>query len=311
MISLLDRYLFAVERALPKDVDAADVTAEIRDDLQSQIDDGTPEFDAIKAYGDPRVVAVRYSRVPYLIGPQLYPFYRETLRNVLVAALALVLLVGGIAAILAHDGVLFFDALETGWNVAIWIVVIVTAIFATAERVPTSGDRVGPFSRAWDPLRLPAPGALPPVGRFGSLVEFCANFLALLALLDARTQHIPLDRLVANVLASGHAVLTPAWIPLYYAAVVGTAILAGSAITLFLRPPMSAFHEVARIVSAVVVLAGAVMTLARGPWIVASQSGWNTAALVCLLATLLVFVVTIAQSVRSLARPAPHTTART
>lgn len=221
------------------------------------------------------------------------------------------LLVGGFAAILAHNGVLFFDALDTAWNVAVWIVVIVTAIFAIAERVHSSGERIGPFSRAWDPLRLPVPGALPPVGRFGSLVEFCANFLALLALLDARTQHVPLDRLVANVLASGHAVLTPAWIPLSYAAVVGTAIVAGSAITLFLRPPMTVFHEVARIVAATVVFAGTAITLARGPWIVAPQSGWNTAALICLIATLLVFTITIAQSARSLARLAARTTART
>ncbi len=220
MSTLLDRYLNAVEEALPRDVAKADIVAEIRDELQSQIDEGADEIEVIKAYGHPRVVAARYGRVQYVIGPDLFPFYWLTMRNVLIGGIALVLAGGGLVAVLANNGKIFFDALDIAWHTALWIAAVVTIIFAVAEQVPERGSaRIGPFSRDWDPARLPLPGTLPPVKSFAALVEFVANFLMLLVLLDVRSQHIPLDALVANILSAGNAALTPAWYPAYYATI--------------------------------------------------------------------------------------------
>lgn len=314
MTTLLDRYLYAIEEALPNDVAKADVVAEIRDELQSQIDEGNDEAQVIQAYGHPRVVAARYARVHYLIGPDLYPFYWGIMRNVLTAGVALVLLGGGMAAILAHDGRIFFDALGVAWNTALWIVAIITIIFAIAERVPQGeSGRIGPFSRAWDPRRLPAPDALPPVRRSAALVEFVANFLAVLVLLDVRSQHIPLDALAANILAGGSAVLTPAWYPAYYATLAGSAIVAGAAMTAFLWPHLTRILEALRTFASVVTIAGIVATLARGTLIVAPEPGWNTAALVCLYAAILVLLIGIGTSlreIRSHARTGPNATLR-
>jgi hypothetical protein len=299
MSTLLDRYLYAIAEALPDDAGKEDIVAEIRDELQSQIDDGKDEVDAIRGYGHPRVVAARYARVQYLIGPDLFPFYGTTLRNVLTLGVTIVLVAGGLAAILAHDGRLFFDTLGVAWNTALWIVATITIIFVVAERVPQRGEsRLGPFSRAWDPRKLPAPSALPPVKRYAVLVEFIANFLALLVLLDVRTQYIPLDALVAGILASGHAVLTPAWYPMYYATVAGSAIVAASAIVAFVRPSLAVTHEVLRALAGAVTIGGIAVTLSRGPWIVAPDGGWNAAAQYCLVAAIVVLLISVVTSIR-------------
>lgn len=299
MISLLDRYLFAIERALPKDVDAADVTAEIRDDLQSQIDDGTPEFDAIKAYGDPRVVAGRYTRVPYLIGPDYLPFYWLTLRNVLTTAIALVLLGGAAAAILLRNGTIFFDAMGVAWNTSIWIVVVVTLIFAIAERVPEPNQR--PRLRSWDPRELPAPGALPPAKRYSALVEFLANLIAVLVLLDAPTgHHIPLDAFIAALLGQLHLTLTAAWTPAYYATLASAALLAGSSITLFLRPTLTTFHETVRAMTSAAVMVGLTMTLLSGPLFSPAATSAQNAMIWTLGAGALVMMVQLITSLRVL-----------
>ena len=128
MSTLLDRYLYAVAEALPGDVAKDDVVAEIRDELQSQIDEGKDEVAVIKAYGRPQVVAARYGGVQYLVGPDLFPFYWATLRNVLAGGVALVLVGGGLMAIVAHDGGIFFATLGVAWNTALWIVAVVLFI---------------------------------------------------------------------------------------------------------------------------------------------------------------------------------------
>ena len=303
MSTLLDRYLYAVEAALPRDVAKADIVAEIRDELQSQIDEGADELKVIKAYGHPRVVATRYGRVQYLIGPDLFPFYWLTVRNVLIAGIALVLAGGGLVAIVAHNGKIFFDALGIAWNTAWWIAVVVTIIFAVAEQVPQrSSVRIGPFSRDWDPGRLPLPGALPPAKSYASLAEFLANILMLLVLLDVHSQHIPLDALVANILTAGNAALTPAWYPAYYATIAGTAIVAGSAMTVFLKPNLTIAHELLRTLAGAITIAGIAVTLARGPLIVAAASGWNTSAQCCLIVAIIALLISSATSVREIRR---------
>ena len=98
-MTILDRYLHAVQKALPKELATSDIVAEIAEDLQSQIDEreaaaGRPLTDdevaaIVKAYGHPRVVAARYERVTYLIGPDAFPFYRSALAFVATIVVAI------------------------------------------------------------------------------------------------------------------------------------------------------------------------------------------------------------------------------
>ena len=312
-MTIIDRYLFAVQKALPKELGESDVVAEIADDLHSQVEAreaaaGRPLTDdevasVVKAYGHPRVVAARYEHVTYLIGPQAFPFYRSALGFVATIVVAIELIGGGVAALLAHDGSLFFSALEAAWKSLIWIFGIVTIVFALAERSPSgAGALIARFYK-WDPRRLPDPGARPPAPRGSTLIEFVVNFLVLLALLDAAgPHHVPLDGLVAGVLATMHATLTPSWQALYVGAIAGTALLALGAIVVFVQPRLSALLESVRAISSVAVIAGVAFTLHAGPWVQSPDGALNTIALYALVSALVVLSIQVTVSVNSLLR---------
>jgi hypothetical protein len=314
---MLDRYLYAVRNDLPKGVAADDIVAEIADELQSQMEarEGTlgrplteDEFaEMLKAYGHPRVVAARYGRVQYLIGPALLPFYWSALSTVATIVVAIELVAGGISAVITHDGVVFFSALGAAWNSLIWIFGIVTVVFALGERTQPRDGRPGIISLGWDPRRLPAPGVLPPVPRSSALVEFVANFIALLVLLDAPGPHrIPLDAIVAGVLDGMHASLTQAWHGAYVGLLAGTALLALAAIAAFVWPRLAVAHESARLIASVVAGVGIAFTLQAGPWIRPSDNTLNAAALYTLVGAIAILALQVVISARALVRrPAP------
>jgi hypothetical protein len=272
MSSLLDRYLAAVAEALPDGVDRDDVLAEITDDLQSQIEAGKDEAEVLRAYGHPRVVASRYGASQYLIGPQLYPFYIPTLRNVAVVTTAAILLIGGIAAILKADGSLFLTAMGQAWDSLLWIFLVVTVIFAVV-------DRVANVRPAWDPNTLSEPAPVNAIPRASSLIEFVVNFIALLVFLDAPGSHrIPLDAAIAQAVASSGLTLTGAWHAVYLGAVFGTALLIGSAILTFIQPRFSTLHLFFRALSSLIEVTGCIIALSSGSWILPASSIANDVA---------------------------------
>ncbi|MDE2480573.1 MAG: hypothetical protein KGN02_00085 [bacterium] len=318
MTTLFERYLHAVGEALPKDVVAADVTAEIADDLHSRAEEREAELGReltdeeaaaiLREYGDPRVVAARYGRVQSLIGPELLPYYWSTLTLALVVVVALELVVGGISAIVRADGLRFFSALDVAVHSLVWVFTIVTVIFAAAERVPQGRQRLARVMR-WDPRALAAPSALPPVARSSSLAEFIANTLALLVLLDARGAHrVPLDRLVATMLSDLHLTLTVAWQPALVGTAVGAALVAIAAMIAFLRPQAAVVHEMLRMLGSVVAIVGLAMTLASGPLFDPGGGIATTIGYVTLGAAIAVLAVQAVLSVRALLVRAPMPT---
>lgn len=157
MNDLIDRYLAAVARELPER-DRADITAELRDELLTNIEAreealGRPlaegELEAeLVAFGNPLVVAGRYRKVQHLIGPQLFPFWWAAMRAtfVVIAVVYLVLIVLG----------LILSGRVSGLDVPEPLLVFgcafgaVTGVFALIERF---GD---PAKVArWRPERLP------------------------------------------------------------------------------------------------------------------------------------------------------------
>ena len=91
-MALIDRYMRAVRARLPRK-DREDITAELRDILQSQIEAeeaqrGRPlaeeEVAAIlKKYGSPERVAAGYGAREHLIGPAVFSHYVVTVKVVL------------------------------------------------------------------------------------------------------------------------------------------------------------------------------------------------------------------------------------
>lgn len=162
-MDLIDRYMNAIRRNLPRDK-ADDIVAELRDGLASRGEEreaalGRPlhpdEIKAlIKGFGHPLLVASRYRRQQWLIGPDAFPFYLSVLRIVLA------LLVAGFAIVLAVNLVLNGQALLPAlgaalgglWTSVLLNLAIVTLVFVALER---SGFPAG-HVRRWDPGELPA-----------------------------------------------------------------------------------------------------------------------------------------------------------
>ncbi len=195
---LLARYLQAIGDHLPA-ATRADVLAELRANLQAQIDDRAeelnrpltePEVAAIlKEHGRPILVAARYLPQQYLIGPAIFPYYLMTLRKAAPFVLVICFLAEFshllavhtfpelISAIFISLGQLIPDVI----SFAFWV----TVGFAIAEFVYTR-NHAKPFGLPWDPTKLPT---LKPqfqgksrASRIFDLVFHCLFFLYVLAI---------------------------------------------------------------------------------------------------------------------------------
>lgn len=165
-MDLIDRYLVAVRRALPHDLQD-DVIAELTDSLRSEAEEhervtGHPMTDGeqaaiLKKRGHPFLMASRYVPQQYLIGPSLFPYYRQTLKFVVFwVVLPMVLVGGALHAIYAADPAGVWSRVIAGaWNGAIYSIGIVTIVFAILEHEKT---RISLFDN-WNPAKLPEPQA--------------------------------------------------------------------------------------------------------------------------------------------------------
>lgn len=153
-------------------------------------------------------------------------------------------------------------------------------------------------------------GARPPVPRRSAIAEFIANFIALLALLDAGgAHHIPLDAILANMLGSMHSMLTPAWHAAYIGAIAGTSLLAVSSIVVFIQPRLSALHEFVRALSSLIVIVGIAFTLQAGSWIEPAAGLLNTVAMYSLVSALVILSLQLTVSANILMRKPPYQSA--
>jgi hypothetical protein len=160
-MDLLERYLSAIERALPT-AQAADIKAELRDVLLSRIEEqegrlgralARPELEALLIdFGHPLVVAGRYRKIQHLIGPEVFPFWWAWLRTTLavVAGVYLVLIIVEMAA--GGHGVL--DRRLPSLGMALLIAfAVVTLIGVAMELYPRAR-----ILETWKPGELPPPG---------------------------------------------------------------------------------------------------------------------------------------------------------
>ena len=144
-MELLDRYLESVRKHLPWQ-GQDDILAELRANLESQLDDkeaglGRPlsreEAEQwLKELGPPILMAARYQRQQYLIGPAVFPIYWYVLRLALAwcAAIYTIARAVELAARGLPAGALLTAALNLPWVLLI-SAAIVTLIFAVIEQV--------------------------------------------------------------------------------------------------------------------------------------------------------------------------------
>ena len=101
-MDILERYLQAVKPLLPRKAQD-DILRELSENIRCRMEEreadlGRPlttaeQEEIIKEHGHPIVVAARYGRTQYLIGPAVFPFYWLILRIAVVGALIVRLVV--------------------------------------------------------------------------------------------------------------------------------------------------------------------------------------------------------------------------
>ena len=162
-MQLLDRYLAAVARHLPK-AQAADITAELRDNLLSDIEEKEAglgrkltdkELERLLIdFGHPLSVAARYGKPRQLIGPEIYPFWIAAMRMGLGIVVA-IMVVGLVIRIASGDTAAHIEAdLPRVWPALFTAFGVITLVFAVMERAWN-----GRMKLNWRPRQLPPPRA--------------------------------------------------------------------------------------------------------------------------------------------------------
>jgi len=161
-MDLIDRYLVAVRRHLPRQ-QQDDIVQELSDSLRSEAEErereaGRPlaEQDVtamLRKHGHPWLMATRYAPQQHLVGPALFPYYRQALILVLfwvvLPLTAFTAISIGISS--ATWGRAWGHVMSAAWNGAIYSIGIVTSVFYVLERERV---RITALDN-WDPASLP------------------------------------------------------------------------------------------------------------------------------------------------------------
>jgi hypothetical protein len=161
MTSLIDRYVFTALRRVPEqqrsDIDR-ELRASIEDAVDARVDGGEPRDAAVEAallgLGDPDRLADSYAgRLPYLIGPDLFPVWRRVLKMLYTLVLPIVIAV--VVTVQLFDdsapgkviGAGISALITTAVHMGFWT----TLVFAILERTDSRTE----LKTAWKPADLP------------------------------------------------------------------------------------------------------------------------------------------------------------
>ena len=159
-MDLINRYLAAIARQLP-DIQKADVSAELRDVLLSQVEDeearlGRPqsreELEALLIrFGHPLTVAGRYRKIQHLIGPEVFPFWWAVLKMSLAIVVGVYVVLAVLTVVGGADAARVGDRATPTLTAALLMTLgAVTLVFALIERFGKAA-----FLNRWKPGQLP------------------------------------------------------------------------------------------------------------------------------------------------------------
>jgi hypothetical protein len=157
-MELLDRYLQAVRKYLPLRRQD-DIIAELRANMESQIEDRESELDRpltqgefddfLRKMGHPMLVASRYQPQQYLIGPTMFPMYLWVLRIALLWAFIICMIVAAVVTPLTQPGAqAIFDALFRTPGILLQTAAWITLVFAAFEFARTRYPNTAHQSKA-------------------------------------------------------------------------------------------------------------------------------------------------------------------
>lgn len=164
---LIERYLFAVRRELPKDL-ASDVVRELRSLIEDRLQDraeGSERPDVpevarlLRDLGAPAKIAQRYRPPRYIVGPAHYPLFMKVVGWILLGAAGLTILTGGVSTVASPRGATALLTLQTWLQMVGLYYQMVIALFAWAVVVFAVLERVNPnavdTAEDWNPHDLP------------------------------------------------------------------------------------------------------------------------------------------------------------
>jgi hypothetical protein len=262
MMDLLERYLAEVRRNLPAR-DADDIVAELRDLLLARAEEqeetaGSVDWDALlKEFGHPLVIAARYRKQQWLIGPELYPFYLHFLKVIVTIVIAVTAGLAVLKGVLwaASPGQAITGFLGSLWWGAASAIGSVTIVFALLERFGgTSAKR----HLCWKPMELPELNASKP-SVYESVFEVAVGVLILLWWfgLFPTPQFNGSFRLVA----------APIWQTLFWPVAALMTLQLAFNLVRWLRPRWSPIRAVLGAVNSVAAIVIAAIVYRAGTWI--------------------------------------------
>ena len=198
-MQLIDRYLYAIGRYLPRER-RDDILAELRANILERAEDREQELgrtltleeeeEILREHGHPMQVAARYLPQQYLIGPSVFPFYWYTLRVAFpwvvflyVIAQCAQIITQAITVQKLVEIVLGF--VPTLFYFATWITLVFAAMeFGTSRYVKNTKVLF-----TWNPRKLPQIEREAPPERFSNpIYDFIGSVVALIFLIVIR-QH--------------------------------------------------------------------------------------------------------------------------
>lgn len=263
-MDLIERYVSAVRRHLPKSANP-DIVSELTDNLRSQAEEREAELGRalnedeqsalLKPHGHPWLMASRYMPQQHLIGPALYPYYRQALTMVVFWVVLPIILIGGAVTALYsdHPSQWLSRTIGSAWNGAIYAVGIVTIVFAVLEH-----ERVR-FTALehWNPMRLPKANQ----GREIPRSESVFGLVFQLAFLVYWTKVIGLPNFILYHGDEVQFAAAPIWHQLYYPIILVLTASIGVSLMDLMRPWRSTLVSLVDIATSIASLAIATIVM--------------------------------------------------
>ena len=270
-MDLVERYLLAVRTFLPRK-GQNDIVRELSENIRSQMEEkeeelGRPltesEAEAIiKSHGHPIVVAARYGRAQYLIGPTMFPFYWLALKIAVAGALVVRSILAIVMAFASPDPA---RALIPAIIAVPWVVVPVfcwvTAAFAAFELFSPLAKLN--FKGEWS-LK-----ALPTSVEHWSVIPRTESLAQILFGSVFVTWWLSLPSVPALVFGPAASILAmaPIWGTLYWPIAVFGAIGVMQAWVDFSRPTLNRGRAIVRLAIHTVWLAVLALIFGAGRWV--------------------------------------------
>ena len=272
-MDLLERYLGAVARHLPEG-QRADVTAELRDALLSEIEADEARLGRVQtrdelealliAFGHPLTVSGRYRTTQHLIGPEVFPFWWAGLKAALT-------IVAGVYFVLAMLVIFSGEAVEAVTSATIpSLTEALVVTFGMVTLVCMLIERFGKTAMLarWRPRHLP-----PPSGRSKSRFELAVEIGMSVVFILWWTGLVQFRNSIPGIPVS--VSLAPVWAAWFWPILAYAIYELGVNLLAFLRPGRGRLVDLLLVIRSLTAAAILSAVYQAGHWLVLTSAVWT------------------------------------